>query len=143
MTDEITHHNNQLQKLKETVKERDQHLKLIEDNISLKTYEQDIEKLRKELERLNQSIKEYLENESKKYASSPKPLEYNRTIKAEIDKETAKLNQCDGKYSILINNYERTLGEVRGKWTQSEKAYVEKLFKANINDYVVQDLDMY
>jgi hypothetical protein len=80
------------------VKDKDQHLKLIEDNITLKTYEQDLEKLRNEHERLTQSIKEYIENEK-----------YNRNIKAEIEKETAKLNQCDGKYSVLINNYEKTL----------------------------------
>jgi ribosomal 50S subunit-associated protein YjgA (DUF615 family) len=87
-------------------------------------------------------MKEYIENESIIRIALPKILEYNRQVKVEIEKETAKLHQFDGKYSYLIANYEKTLGEVRTKWPNMERGYIEKLFKANIHEYVCDDLDM-
>jgi len=33
-------------------------------------------------------------------------------------------------------------GELKSKWNTTEKAYIEKLFEANVNQYVVEDLEM-
>lgn len=33
--------------------------------------------------------------------------------------------------------------EMKNKWGTTEKAYIEKLFEANVNQYVAEDLDMY
>mmetsp|Transcript_10162 Transcript_10162/g.8708 ORF Transcript_10162/g.8708 Transcript_10162/m.8708 type:complete len:106 (-) Transcript_10162:430-747(-) len=43
----------------------------------------------------------------------------------------------------MINQYDRTLNDVKDKWSPTERAYIEKLFKANINESVVEDLDIY
>lgn len=61
---EIAHLNLNLQKLKDSLKDKDDHLQLIQNNITLKEYEQDFEKLKTDHDKLSQAMKEYSENES-------------------------------------------------------------------------------
>lgn len=65
ITEAITQHNTSYNKLKDAVKDKDKNVRMIDDNIALKIYEEESESLARDLEKFAKAHKEWVENDSK------------------------------------------------------------------------------